>query len=106
MVLWQKGQFSFLCLIMKETVTNRVFYAKFHHGKKFFLSQPVGEIACEEGVLFALKIMIQQFNVHRTERVRDLTRLGQARPLLLLRPTALAYKPSKHFTQLNTINGP
>ncbi len=71
MVLWQKGQFSFLCLIMKETVTNRVFYAKFHNGKNIFWSQPVGEIACVEGVLFALKIMIQQFNVHRTERLNQ-----------------------------------
>lgn len=33
-----------------------------------FLSGPVGEIACIEGVLFAFKIMIQQFNVHRSVR--------------------------------------
>lgn len=36
MVLWQKGQFCFLCLIMKATVTHGVFYAQFHHGKYFF----------------------------------------------------------------------
>lgn len=36
-----------------------------------FLSGPVDEIACGEGVLFVLKIMIQRFNVHRSERVRD-----------------------------------
>lgn len=33
-----------------------------------FLSGRVGEIACIEGVLFAFKIMIQQFNVHRSLR--------------------------------------